>query len=97
MRFRTILSLVFVFVLCFAATNRAAPTHTQQPAFRFLSAMDNPTVQGKILSVEDASFTLEIKKNQDAQPEQFLIDENTKVEGGKKIATHVIVHAPADK
>lgn len=111
MRFRTILSLAVLSLTCFAVTNRSAPLPVEQATILFLPAMDNPSVSGQIASVGDASFTLEVKKSKDSQTVQFEVDENTKVEGklavgaqavveyrsdgGKNIATHVVVHAPA--
>jgi hypothetical protein len=111
MRFRTILSLAVLFFTCFAVTNRSAPLPAGQATILFLPTMDNPSVSGQIASVGDASFTLEVKKSKDSQTVQFEVDENTKVEGklavgaqavveyrsdgGKNIATHVVVHAPA--
>jgi hypothetical protein len=96
---------------CFAVTNRSAPLPVERATILPLPAMDNPSVSGQIASVGDASFTLEVKKSKDSQTVQFEVDENTKVEGklavgalavveyrsdgGKNIATHVVVHAPA--
>jgi len=111
MRFRTIVSLAVLSLVCFVTTNRSAPLPAEHATILFLPAMDNPSVSGQIASVGDASFTLEVKKSKDPQTVQFEVDENTKVEGklavgaqavveyrsdgDKNIATHVVVHAPA--
>lgn len=68
---------------------------------------ETQSASGKIASVGDAQFTMSIGKDQDRKDLQFVIDENTKVDGelsvgaqatvdfkldgGKNIATHVIV------
>jgi hypothetical protein len=111
MLFRTILSLAVLSLFCFATPNRSAPLPVEQATILFLPATDNPSVSGQIASVGDASFTVEVKKSKDSQTVEFAVDDNTKVEGklaigaqavveyrsegGKNIATHVIVHAPA--
>jgi hypothetical protein len=64
-------------------------------------------MSGKITSVGDAEFSLQVTKNQDVNTVQFMVDDKTKVEGklavgaqatveyrsneGKNIAVRVIV------
>jgi len=68
---------------------------------------ETQSASGKIASVGDAQFTMSLGKDQDRKDLQFVIDDNTKVDGqlsvgaqatvdfkldgGKNIATHVIV------
>jgi hypothetical protein len=68
---------------------------------------ETQSASGKIASVGDAQFTMSIGKDQDRKDLQFVIDDHTKVDGelsvgaqatvdfkldgGKNIATHVIV------
>jgi hypothetical protein len=68
---------------------------------------ETQSASGKIASVGDAQFTMSIGKDQDRKDLQFVIDDNTKVDGQlsvgaqatvdfkldgeKNIATHVIV------
>jgi hypothetical protein len=106
MRFRTALSLTTFFLLCFTLAVWRSPlsartTDTTPPAPEVQS------VSGKIASVGDAEFTLDLGKNQNPDKLKFLIDSETKVEGklaiganaavdyrsadGKNIATHVTV------
>lgn len=106
MRFRTALSLASLFLVCFTVTAWSTPRPAQlldypQPA------TDNQSLSGKISSVGDASFSLEVGKNQDVKTIEFLVDGNTKIEGklapgaratvefrsdaGKNIAVHVVV------
>lgn len=107
MRFRTVLSLATVYLLCFTVAVWSQPLDTH-PSLRG-SASTNSTVSGKIASVGDASFTVEVKRSENADAMQFLVDESTKVEGkltvgaqatveyrseeGKNIAVRVVVAA----
>jgi hypothetical protein len=68
---------------------------------------DSQSVSGKISSIDDAAFALEVAKGKDVNTVQFLVDDQTKVEGkltlgahatveyrsndGKNIAVHVVV------
>lgn len=106
MRFRTALSLATFFLLGFTLAVWRSPlsartTDTTPPAPEVQS------VSGKIASVGDAEFTLDLGKNQNPDKLKFLIDSETKVEGklaiganatvdyrsadGKNIVTHVTV------
>jgi hypothetical protein len=109
MRFRTILSLATLFLACFTLAVWAEPLPSQPTLTDPNRSADNASVAGKISSVGDASFTLDVKKSQDSQTLEFLVDGNTKVEGkltvgaqatveyradgDKYIATHVVVQA----
>jgi len=44
-------------------------------------ASSNPAVTGKLSAIGDTSFTIDVKKSQDPEPMQFLIEDNTKLEG----------------
>jgi hypothetical protein len=68
---------------------------------------DNQSQSGKIASIGDAAFSLEVMKGQERKTVEFLIDEDTKVEGklevgsqatveyrsadGRNVAVHVVV------
>src|SRR5205807_2313299 len=68
---------------------------------------DNPSQSGKIASIGDAAFSLEVTNGQERKTIEFLVDDDTKVEGklkvgsqatveyrsadGKNIAIHVVV------
>jgi len=110
MRFRTALSLAAFLFVCFTCAVWASPL----PAHATLTTPlpDTQSVTGKISSIGDAAFTLDVAKKEgsEANTLQFLVDGQTKVEGrlsvgykatveyrndgGKYIATHVVV-APA--
>jgi len=107
MRFRTALSLVTFFVVCFAVAAWTSPLPAQAASMN--AAPDAQSVAGKISSIGDAAFTLDVAKSQNSGTNtlQFLVDGNTKVEGklsvgaqatveyrndsGKYIATRVVV------
>jgi hypothetical protein len=112
MRFRAILTLVTLFILTvFVACLSVAissDARASQPLSRlFKVAAEHGSVSGRISAIGDASFAVEVKKNQGLVTLQFLIDDTTKVEGrlevgaqatvdyrtddGNNIATHVVV------
>jgi len=107
MRFRAILALPALVLLCFAIGTLARPlSHTG----RAKALPDNQSVSGKITSVGDAQFTVVVAKDKDRQSPQnveFFVDDKTRVEGklvvgaqalveyrsdaGRNIAVHVVV------
>jgi hypothetical protein len=107
MRFRTSLCLATLFLAFFTIAAWSTPLPTRPAADRLQPAPDNQSLSGQILSVGDAEFSLQVKKNQDVNTVQFLVDDKTTVEGklsvgahatveyrsneGKNIAVHVIV------
>lgn len=109
MRFRTALSLATMFVVCFTVASWATPVPDRLIPARAVPAPDNPSQTGKIASVGDGAFSLEVMKGQDRKTIEFLIDDDTKMEGklqvgsqatveyrsadGKNIAVHVVVTA----
>ena len=105
MRFRTTLCLATLFLVCFTVAVWSEPLPSQPAVLG--STVENQSIAGKISSVGDASFAVDVQKNQDMQTLQFLVDGNTKVEGklavgaqatveyradaGKNVAVHVVV------
>ena len=109
MRFRTAVLMASLFLVCFTVAAWSMPipaeTGTASPGAR----PDAQSVAGKISSVGDAAFAVEVMKDQKVNTVQFFIDGDTKVEGklsvgaqatveyrsedGKNIATHVVVTA----
>jgi hypothetical protein len=106
MRLRTALSLANLFLLCFSVAVWSIPL-IAEPSDHNSRVPEVQSVSGKIATVGDAEFALEVKQNQKATTVQFLVDGNTKVDGklaigaqatvefrsedGKNIATHVVV------
>jgi len=113
MRFRAILALVFLFILSvFMACLGVAVSSdaiASQPR-HFKGATEHGSVTGKISSIGDASFSVDVDQSQKPVTLQFSIDDTTKVEGrlevgamatvdyrtdaGNNIAQHVVVRAP---
>jgi len=106
MRFRTALSLAALFLLCFTVAVSSTPL-IAQARMATNPSVGMQTVSGKIASVGDAEFALDVVQNEKPSTLQFLIDDSTKVEGtlsvgaqatveyrsqdDKNIATHVAV------
>lgn len=104
MRLRTALSLATLFVVCFTIASWATPVPGRPVPF---PAPDNPSQSGKIASIGDAAFSLEVTTGQEKKTIEFLVDDDTKVEGklqvgsqakveyrsadGRNIAIHVVV------
>ncbi len=110
MRFRTVLSLAAMFIVCFTVASWATPIPGRLVPARVFHSPDNQSQSGKIASIGDGAFSLEVMKGQERKTIEFLIDDDTKMEGklevgshatveyrsasGKNIAVHVVV-APA--
>ena len=106
-RFRTAISLASLFVVCFTVASWATPVPERLLPARVVPAPDNPSQSGKIASIGDAAFSLEVTSGQDKKTIEFLVDDDTKVEGklqvgsqatveyrsadGRNIAIHIVV------
>lgn len=119
MRFQTILTLVILFILtvfmaCLGMTASSGALIVQPlSSFSQPDATEHESVSGKISSIGDASFGVEVRKGQDLVTLQFLIDDTTKVDGrleigsmatveyrtdgGNNIALHVVVQPAASR
>jgi len=90
MRFRTALSIASLFLVCFTLAVWAIPLDAH-------SSLDNEplpelqSVSGKISSVGDAEFSLQVRKNQQDVNLKFLVDGNTKIDGKLSIGAHATV------
>lgn len=91
MRFRTALSLATLFVVCFTLASWATPVLERLAPERYLPAPDNPSQSGKIASIGDAAFSLEVTGGQERKIIEFLVDDDTKVEGKLKIGSQATV------
>ena len=81
MRFQTALCLATLFLFCFTIAAWSTPNPERFVAGPLQPTPDNQSLSGTIASVGDASFTVEVRKNQNPSTVQFQIDGNTKVEG----------------
>jgi hypothetical protein len=107
MQFRTAVLLAALFLVCFTAAAWSTPIPAETGTASLDAAPDAQSVAGKISSVGDAAFAVDVMKNKNVNTLQFLIDGNTTIEGklsvgaqatveyrseeGKNIATHVVV------
>jgi hypothetical protein len=107
MRFRTSLCLATLFLVCFTIAAWSASATAQPSPDPLLHTPDTQSLSGKIVSVGDAEFYVQVTKDRDVHTVQFLVDDKTKVEGklivgaqatveyrlnaDKNIAVHVIV------
>jgi hypothetical protein len=91
MRFRTALSMATLFLVFFTVAVWSAPAPAREAAGSLTPAPDGQSLSGKISSIGDAAFTLEVKKNQEVSNVQFVVDENTKVEGRLAVGAHATV------
>lgn len=80
MRFRAALSLATLFVVCFTVASWATPVPDRTIPANWVTAPDNPSQSGKIASIGDAAFSLEVTNGPDKRTVEFLIDDDTKVE-----------------
>jgi hypothetical protein len=107
MRFRTALCLTTLFLACFTVAAWSSPVPDRLEPSGMQPTPDNQSLSGKISSIGDAEFSVDVLKDKDVNTFQFLVDEHTKVEGkltvgaqatveyrldaGKNIAVHVVV------
>jgi hypothetical protein len=107
MRFRTSMFLITLFVACFTIVAWSTPLTARPAAGPLQPTPGNQSLSGKIASVGDAEFSVQVTKDQDVNTVQFLVDDKTKVEGklavgaqatveyrsnaDKNIAVHVVV------
>ena len=106
MRFRTALFICSISTLCFIGAAWSTPSPSQ-PATLLSAATETKSIFGRIASVGDSEFSLEVPKNQTSSTLQFQLDGNTQLEGtlavgshapvdyhtadGKMVATHIVV------
>lgn len=91
MRFRTALSLATLLVVCFTVASWATPAPDRLVQARLAPAPDNPSQSGKIASIGDAAFSLEVTNGQEKKTVEFLVDDDTKVEGKLEVGSHATV------
>src|SRR5712664_2221280 len=86
MRFRAILTLVTLFILtvfvaCLSVAISSDALASQPHSRLFKEATERGSVSGKISAIGDASFSVDVKKNQDLVTLQLLIDDTTQGRG----------------
>ena len=91
MRFRAVFSLVTLFVVCFTVAAWATPVPGRLIPVTLAPTPDNASQSGKIASIGDAAFSLEVTNGQERKTIEFLVDGDTKVEGKLKIGAQATV------
>jgi hypothetical protein len=95
MRFRTAVSMVALYLFFFTFALWATPVNEQAPA-KAKPTAEVQSVSGKIASVGDAEFALDVKQSQKPSTVKFLVDGNTKVEGKLSVGAQAIVEYRAE-
>ena len=95
MRFRTFLCMATLFLACFTVAAWSEPLAVRSGGPR--SASENQSVSGKISSIGDAEFSVEITKGNEAKHSvQFLVDDKTRVEGKLVVGAQAQVEYRSD-
>ena len=91
MRLRTALCLATLFLACFTVAAWSSPAPERLVPGDPQPAPDNQSLSGKIASVDDAAFAIEIAKGKEMNTVQFLVDDQTKVEGKLAVGAQATV------
>lgn len=96
MRFRTALSLASLFLLCFTVAAWSTPAADPRDSDSPLPSPDNESISGKVSSIGDAQFSLDVSRDKDLNTVQFLVDDHTKVEGQLTVGAQATVEYHTD-
>jgi hypothetical protein len=96
MRFRTALCLATMFLLCFTVAAWSTPDPDRMVPSDLQPVPDNQSLSGKISSIGDAQFSVDVLKDQDVNTVQFLVDDKTKVEGKLSVGAQATVEYRSD-
>jgi hypothetical protein len=88
MRFRAALSIATLFLFCFTVAVWASPVSAIENS---TTGSETQTVSGKIASVGDAEFIVELRQNQQSLRIRFIVDGETRVEGKLSIGSQATV------
>jgi hypothetical protein len=95
MRFRTALSVGAFFLLCFTVAVWSTPLEAQD-SVKANPAAETQTVSGKIASIGDAEFSVEVREGERTAKRKFLIDGNTRMEGRLSVGAQATVEYRAE-
>lgn len=96
MRFRTALSLATMFLVCFTVAAWSTPGADPRDSASLLPSPDNESITGKISSIGDAQFSLDVSRDKDLNTVQFLVDDQTRVEGKLTVGAQATVEYHTD-
>jgi hypothetical protein len=94
MRFRTAVSIGTFFLLCFAVSLWSIPLLAEAEPLR--TSPEPSSVAGRVATVNDSHFTLELNRNQNPNKLEFAIDSHTKIEGKLAIGAQATVDYRAE-
>ena len=97
MRFRPSLCLATLLMVCFTIAAWSTPTPDRAAAGPLQPTPDNQSLSGRISSIGDASFAVEVMKDQKPNIVQFQIDGNTKVEGRLTVGAQATIEYRSDE
>jgi hypothetical protein len=97
MRIRTILTLATLFLACFTVAVWSEPLSSQPVSRPYEPATQTGSVSGRISSIGDASFSVDVKKSQDLVTLRFLIDDSTKIDGKLEVGSVATVDYRTDE
>ena len=97
MRFRALLCFATFFLSCFTVAVFAQPALSGDAGYSTSGAPENQSVSGRIASVGDTAFEISITKdNQRPQTVEFLVDDQTRVEGKLTVGAQAVVEYRSD-
>jgi hypothetical protein len=96
MRFRTALCLATLFLVCFTVAAWSSPVPDRLVPSDLQPTTDNQSLSGKISSIGDAQFSLDVLKDKDVNTFQFLVDDHTKVDGKLSVGAQATVEYRSD-
>lgn len=91
MRFRAVFSVATLLVVCFTVAAWATPVPGRLIPVSLASTPDNASQSGKIASIGDAEFSLEVTNGRERKTIEFFVDGDTKVEGKLKVGAQATV------
>jgi hypothetical protein len=96
MRFRTALCLASLFLVTFTLAAWSSPDPDRLVPNALQPAPDNQSLSGKISSIGDAQFSVDVLKDKDVNTVQFLVDDKTMVEGKLSVGAQATVEYRSD-
>jgi hypothetical protein len=89
MRFRTTVSIATFFLVCFTISLWSVPVPAE--VIPLGNTPEPSSVSGTISNVNTSQFTLSLKRNQNPNKLEFILDANTKIEGKLSIGAQATV------
>jgi hypothetical protein len=96
MRFRPILTLATLLPSCFAVAAWSGYRVPQPAKCSYRPATQSGSVSGKITAVGGDAFSVDVQKSQEPVTLKFLIDDNTKIDGKRKVGATAIGYRTED-